>query len=548
MPSLQMNNYILRRMIRTFFAASILSSVILQVNEMVDGIIVGNFISSDAISVIGLVMPFTNILLFFSAIAYNGASYVAAKAFGARDHAKMMRLFIICLFLALVVSVSLACLTSLFMQDIIRLLTKDRQLQQLLEGYLPIMLWVCVAISVQFSATNFLKMLGRPKVVAMVFLLQLILNITLDLILVRSMGIRGAAIATLVSILCSGAIFLPIIFADKDMRYVQANTRDYIRDTKEAVSTGVAASLTLLLNSLQSLLVIEIIQTAQGSNGLFVISAYNQIMMVAWLVLAGSTDILYQIGGHQYGAGDMNGYRRLFSEICRIVFWGLTAIIVAVICYPQILGKLFGTDDALTEWSCQPIRIIVFQLMGLGLGYTLIVNYNVLGRRKMVIALNFMMPVLAVSTTYLCYLCNKEYVWIGYPLGFWLFLLLCLVISRITSLCDKSLHAISLIPNKNPFPSLDLSLRFTDNDTKMLKNSIETFIEGNIWKEQLYGVINIVSSKGDKGYWDFQLKKDGEHFSVLIKCVPGIQQEELPANLNCDISKFNGVTYIEFEL
>lgn len=528
--------------------ASIMSSVVLQVNEMVDGIIVGNFISSDAVAVIGLVMPFINIMLFFSAIIYNGSSYVAAKAFGAKNYSKMMRQFLICLVLTTSLSVLLACLSSLFIWDIAELLTKEYHLQQLLVEYLSIMHWVCVAISIQFSVTNFLKMLGRPKVVTLVFLLQMLLNIVLDLILVRTMGIRGTAIATFVSVLCSGVILMPVVFLSKEMRYVPSKFIDYMRDTKEAITTGAVASLTLLLNSLQALLVVEIVQAAQDSNGLFVISVYNQIMMVAWLVLAGGTDILYQIGGYYHGLGDMKGYRMLFREIFRIVFWGLSVLILAILCYPQILGILFGADPVLTEWLCWPVRIIVFQLMGLGLGYTLIVNYNVLGLRKMVVALNLAMPILAVGGTYLGYLYNGACVWIGYTLGFWLFLFLCFIMSKIMSRHNRNLHGLSLIPKENRTPSLSESLSYRDSDMKLFKQRVKNFLGDSPRCEQLCEVIDIVCAKGKRGYWDFYLQKIEGHFSVLIKCLHAINQEELPVALQCDIDKRNGVTHIVFEL
>lgn len=548
MTSSHTNNFILLRMIRTFFMASIISSVVLQVNEMVDGIIVGNYISSDAVSVIGLVMPFINIMLFFSAIIYNGSSYVAAKAFGAKNYTKMIRQFLICLVLATAISVLMACLTSLFIQDIVAQLTQDRHLQQLLTDYLPIMLWVCVAISIQFSVTNFLKMLGRPRVVTMVFVLQMLLNITLDLILVRTMGIRGTAIATLVSVLCSGVILMPIVFLSKEMRYVPSKFTDYVCDAKEAITTGAVASLTLLLNSLQALFVVEIVQAAQGTNGLFVISVYNQIMMVAWLVLAGGTDILYQIGGFYHGLGDMKGYRMLFREIFRIVFWGLSVVIFAVICYPQILGTLFGADPILTEWLCWPVRTIVFQLMGLGLGYTLIVNYNVLERRKMVLVLNLAMPVLAVGGTYLGYLYNRAYVWIGYTVGFGLFLFLCIIISKIISMRNNDLHGLSLIPKEDRNPSLSESLSYRDSDIGLLKQRVKTFLDDSSGCKQICEVIDIVCAKGKRGYWDFYLQKIEGHIFVLIKCIHTVNQEELPVALQCDINKRNGVTHIGFEL
>lgn len=542
------NNFILLRMIKTFFMASIISSVVLQVNEMVDGIIVGNYISSDAVSVIGLVMPFINIMLFFSAIIYNGSSYVAAKAFGAKNYTKMMRQFFICLVLVTVISVLMGCLSSLFINDIIGLLTKDIHLQQLLADYLPIMHWVCIAISIQFSVTNFLKMLGRPKVVTIVFLLQMLLNIALDLILVRTMGIRGTAIATFVSVLCSGVILMPVVLFRKEMRYVPSKFIDYVRDTKEAITTGVVASLTLLLNSLQTLFIVEIVQAAQGNYGLFVISIYNQIMMVAWLVLAGGTDILYQIGGYYHGLGDMKGYKMLFREIFRIVFWGLSILIFAVICYPQILGILFGADPILTEWLCWPIRIIVFQLMGLGLGYTLIVNYNVLGLRKMVVALNLAMPILTVGGTYLGYLHNRECVWIGYTLGFWLFLLLCILMSMIISMRNRNMYRFSLIPKEDRYPSLSESLSYRDSDMDLFKQRVKIFLDDSPCYEQISEVIDIVCAKGKRGYFDFYLKKIEGHFSVLIKCLHTISQEELPVTLQYGITKRNGVTHIEFEL
>lgn len=87
------NNYIQNKSLRTFFIASVLTSVITQVNSLVDGIIVSHFVSPDALSVINLSTPVMSILYLVAGMISLGASVLVTKEIGMQNHIKVARLF-----------------------------------------------------------------------------------------------------------------------------------------------------------------------------------------------------------------------------------------------------------------------------------------------------------------------------------------------------------------------------------------------------------------------------------------------------------------------
>lgn len=541
----------------SFILASVMSSIILQVNEMVDGIIVGNMISYDAISAIGFAQPLTSAVLFLPAIIYHGTTYIAAKYIGAQDYHRAGQLFTMCLALSPLTALIAIAPLLLYTEQVIGFFTSDGQITPLLSKYLPWVLGSCVVLSFQTSITEFMKVIGKPKIAFVVFAIQALLNICLDLLLVRPYGISGAGMATFASFLLSGGIVLPFVRRNSIIRLESVNLHVCIAELPKCIELGATASMLMLLFAFQNIILNYIFLDTIGTNAIFVIGVFNQIMMVAYIVVVGAVDSVYQIGGSLWGEDDVTGYRMLFRIMMNLVAGGLALLTVAVVFFPTQIAKMFGADIQLAEWSRMPLSLMAMQLVPFGMTYLLTVNFNVVNFKKITVMVISIMPVLILSSVYVSSIIKPDAIWGVYTLAQWFLLGITLCSALyVSSRSKESLNSFTLIPRQDPIPSFSASFLCTDKNIDEVTRQVEDFLDRHSFPQphdfsQLAADIVRHISTYTVHSIDFRvaIRPCTEHSSLLslsvkLKHNRKVILPSLPPNVSCDIKGMNDISHI----
>lgn len=93
MNNLQRNSFVINHALRTFFVASVLTSIVTQLNTLVDGIIVSHVVTADAISAVSLATPVFSLVMLVGSMVYSGTALIMAEAFGNQQYKQVNRLF-----------------------------------------------------------------------------------------------------------------------------------------------------------------------------------------------------------------------------------------------------------------------------------------------------------------------------------------------------------------------------------------------------------------------------------------------------------------------
>ncbi|MEG2269202.1 MAG: MATE family efflux transporter, partial [Acinetobacter sp.] len=189
--------FIINHAFRKFFVASILISIIVQFNTLVDGVIVSQIVGPDAISAVNISMPILSLTMLMATMICSGASLIMTGEIGNQNYKQVNRLFTMSVISIFVINLALAIVLCLCTSVISHLLTDDEQILSLLNAYLPISFIGCLTLTLQFALAQFVKISGRPGLVTKCMLVASLGNIVLDLLLVivLDMGMRGAALA-----------------------------------------------------------------------------------------------------------------------------------------------------------------------------------------------------------------------------------------------------------------------------------------------------------------------------------------------------------------
>ncbi|NOQ27429.1 MAG: MATE family efflux transporter [Bacteroidales bacterium] len=229
-----------------FALPMLLGNVFQQLYNIVDSIIVGNFIGKEALAAVGASFPI--IFLFLSLIIgiASGSTIVIAQYFGAKDIEKVKRtintLFIFLFFASITVSI----ISIFFSEEIFRLLRLPEEIIPQATTYFNIFMGG-VVVSFGFNGTSaILRGLGDSKTPLYFLIISTFINIGLDLlfVLVFKWGIAGVAIATVLA--QGGAFFTAVVYLNRTHKIIRFALKGLSFDKvifKKSVKIGLPTGL-----------------------------------------------------------------------------------------------------------------------------------------------------------------------------------------------------------------------------------------------------------------------------------------------------------------
>ncbi|MCH5233647.1 MAG: ATP-binding protein, partial [Muribaculaceae bacterium] len=525
--------YLVTKALKTFMWGSILAAVSSQIATTTDAIVVSNLIGPDAISAINLMMP---VLTLFSALMILfgiGSSVVAAKAIGRRDEKEANGVFTTAILTSLSAGVALAMIVFIFSDIIVAVLTGgDPRIYELALNYLQAM---CVAIPFLMMAgviENFVKTDGNPKLVMTAVIAGSLLNLILDIVFVKflGMGIAGSAWATgLNYVLAIGICLVHFRKPTHSLKWSLERSRlkFYV---KQSVTQGLPMSVNSLFLGGCIMLINYIVLGAQGSDGIYCWSVCMQIFMIMQMVLTGIGSSIYAIGGIMMGEQDMEGLSILNRKCLLYACGSLSVITVLIIIFPEFFGELFGnrSNDPI---NFLPIALRAFSIMLVP--YSLVAllraTYQILGHIKLSLALSVLQLLLMVSFVWGFSYINPVVLWWGFPSSS-MALLIGLVIYTITlHLKNRSLAAFSLIPEVENNESMNLSVKIDRESLEDALKQIAKFLSQNLdeltayrvrlsCEELMYNILDhAVKKNPEKHYFDIHIRIEKDNVNLLIK-------------------------------
>lgn len=200
-----------------FALPMIIGNLFQQFYNMADSVIVGNYVGEDALAAVGASYSFTTVFIMIAIGGGIGASVLVSQYLGAGNYAKMKSAAYTFLIAFGALSVLLAVFGFFWNPVILRMLdTPDNIFEdavlylQIYFAGLPFMFMYNV-LSADFNA------LGRSNIPLILLIFSSVLNIILDLWMVRGLhfGVAGVAIATVIaqgiSAIISFAVFLRLL-------------------------------------------------------------------------------------------------------------------------------------------------------------------------------------------------------------------------------------------------------------------------------------------------------------------------------------------------
>lgn len=218
------------KLILKFAMPMLAGSIFQQLYNVVDSIIVGNFIGKEALAAVGASFPVIFVLISMIIGFAMGVTIIISQYFGAKNYDKVRRavdtMFITLFFASIITTVA----GILFSENIFRLLNLPEEIMPQALSYMNIYLLGMVGFFGFNGVSAILRGLGDSMTPLVFLIISTITNIILDIlfIVVFKMGIEGVAIATIIS--QGGAFVTAIIYLNKNHKLIRISFTKLVFD------------------------------------------------------------------------------------------------------------------------------------------------------------------------------------------------------------------------------------------------------------------------------------------------------------------------------
>lgn len=358
------------RIILKFFIPLFIGNLLQQLYGIIDAIVIGKFVGTDAFAAVGssgaVTVFITSILLGLA----MGASAIFSQLYGGSQYDELKKTISTALIFLFCVSVLVTIVTSVFLPQIISLYQMPKETTAYAIDYLKYVFPGFVFVGMYNAFTFLLRAFGDSKTPLYFLIASCISNLILDLlfVVVFHMGTAGAAIATLLT-----QAFAAIgcgIYTIKRIQFLHFERKDLVFSTSSFNKIAAYSVLTALQQSISSfgMMLIQGLVNTFGSMVMAAFAACSKIDSVANAPLQDLGNSLSTYTAQNKGAGETKRIRDGFRATSRIIITLSVVIsIVAFIFAPNLIALFVNKDAA--------------EVIAVGVGYLRIVSvfYVLLG-------------------------------------------------------------------------------------------------------------------------------------------------------------------------
>lgn len=388
-----MVNGSMRSVLLKYAVPSIVTLVFFGIQNIIDGIIVGNYVGSDALGGVNIILPFYSFLMVIAMIIGIGSQTLVSMAIGEQNTQRAKDAMSTGFYSLIVVGVALSIFLHFFGGGFASLLGAEERLLIHAKGYLAGLAPFLVPLILAFYSDSILKAIGYPQFSMIVISLTILLNIGLSyyFVAVLGMGTRGASTATGLSFALA---FLVISFITMNPRREMVMykgrfrfsllSRAFYNGSSEGVSELASAITIMLIN----LTVVDI----AGADGVSAFTAINYVNFAGILLFLGLSDGLIPVLSYNFGAKNYRRVREIFEYVARLVFFMGIGVFVLLQLFGGSVVMLFfkGDNQEVIRFAQDGLRIYAFVFLLIGLNILTTSLFTSLGdaKKSIIIALS----------------------------------------------------------------------------------------------------------------------------------------------------------------
>ena len=355
------NERFLQKVFAKHVTSSILSMLGAMASVIANSVIAGIFFGSAGLALMSVAAPIYSLFAALGSLVGVGGSIAAAHALGRDDERQANVFFCLAVSLGMVLSLVVGLLACLMLDEILLLFGCTPELYAEARIYGTICLLGGFGTTMFYLPYNFLKLVGRLRLLIVLFLGMAAANILLDLLFITfcALGIAGIALGTVLASAGASLVGILLLMRGRDgFRWSLSLRGDMLG---RIVRNGTPSALNNLLIFFRLLLMNQLIVAVAGSAGLVVFSVVTALENVTLVILGGlaqATSGFISVFSQEM---DTVSVRRIEKQAHVIGIALMLALVAVIFLFPTELCRLFGIEGVQALHEAEQ-ALVVFSL------------------------------------------------------------------------------------------------------------------------------------------------------------------------------------------
>ena len=359
----------IRSLLLKYAMPGIIAMTAMSLYNMVDSIFIGHGVGALALSGLTVAKPFMDICAAFGTLVGVGASSLVAIKLGEKDYRSANDILANVIILNVILGAIIMVVGWFWLDPILYAFGASEATIVYAREYMEIILLGNILTHIYYGLNSMLRSVGHPRISMYATILAVSLNVILDpiFIFVLDMGVRGAALATILSQLVSVIVELIIFLNPKEVIHFHRGIWRLRRDiTMRALGIGTAPFLMHMAACFVVIVLNNQLLRYGGDMEIATFGMTNRFIFFFVMIVMGIQQGMQPIVGYNYGAQLYQRMLRAFKLAVYCATCVMSFLFLFGEIWPEGFIRLFTHDEVLIAQSITPARIMLAVMFAIG--------------------------------------------------------------------------------------------------------------------------------------------------------------------------------------
>ena len=386
------------KLLLKFSIPAIIGMLVNALYTVIDRIFVGQGVGLLGISATTIAFPISIIILGFGLLIGIGSAVSISIKLGQNNRKEAERILGNAFTLCIILSIFITVLGLAFQEPLLRIFGASDEVMPLAIQFLTIILSGTVLQLIGFALNNIMRAEGNPKMSMITMLIGAALNTILNpiFIFVLHLGIRGSALATVVSQLITSIWILAYFIKGKSLLKLKSENLKLIGNiVKPILAIGMSSFLFQVVSSIITVVFNQSLKTLGGDVAIASMGIITSIAMLIMMPIFGINQGVQPIIGYNYGAKNLDRVKRAL-KLAAIAATCISTTGFAIIeLFPrQILSAFSSDNEQLLNIGAPGMQIFLMMLPIFGMQIVGANYFQAVGKARIAISLSLSKQVL----------------------------------------------------------------------------------------------------------------------------------------------------------
>ncbi|MDO4602571.1 MAG: MATE family efflux transporter [Eubacteriales bacterium] len=364
---------------------TVAAQIINMLYNIVDRIYIGHIegVGAMALTGVGVCMPIIMIVTAFAALVGNGGAPRASIFMGKGENDSAEKTLGNCFTLQIIISVVLTAVLLIWNRDLLMAFGASENTIEYAVSYMNIYAIGTIFVQLTLGMNAFITAQGFAKTGMLSVLIGAVANIILDPIFIFGfdLGVRGAALATIISQAASCAWVLIFLFGKRTVLKIRVkNLGLQSKIILPSIALGLATFIMQASESVISVCFNSSLLKYGGDIAVGAMTILTSVMQFAMLPLQGLGQGAQPIISYNYGAKNVGRVKKAFWLLLKVSLSYAVLLWAFIMIFPQGFAGMFTSDPELLVFTKTALRIYTACLFLFGIQMACQMTFTSLGK------------------------------------------------------------------------------------------------------------------------------------------------------------------------